>query len=205
MAFQPAPGVARLETVYAIPGGIAENVFHIKTTDDWSAEFLESLCTTFEEWWRAEMKPIQSQDISLTTIKARDLTTEFASYFELPVTTDNDGDIASPVMPGNVTASIKWTTGLTGRSTRGRTYHIGLAESQCAGSEITSGQRTAMLAAYDALEGYLTAEEPGWTMAVLSRVQNGATLPEAIAYEITGMALDVFLDSQRRRLSGRGV
>jgi hypothetical protein len=205
MPFQPAPGVAKVTLTFNQGDQIAQNIFHVKTTEEWGAEFLENLVGVFYTWYQNNLQATQSVDVTLTTIEARDLTTEFAGYNSMTLTTDNTGAIANPVLPYNSTAAVKWTTGLTGRSTRGRTYHVGLSESSATGGELTSAARVALLDAYEQLIEDVSTAEIAWSLAVLSRVQDGVPLANAIAYDILDVACDFALDSQRRRLPGRGV
>jgi len=204
MAFQPAPGVAEVRMEYSGLNGFMVNIFHVKTTEEWTGEFLENLADLFLTWWRTDLQEFVSSGVTLDMIRVRDLTEEFAGYVELPIVSDNLGGLDSPVMPGNVTAAMKWTTGLTGRSTRGRTYHIGLSEVQCTGGLLTSAARAALITAYDQLRTDVSSAEIAWSLAVLSRVQDGVPLAEAIAYDILAVTTDFPLDSQRRRLVGRG-
>lgn len=204
MPFQPAPDVAEVRMGFSYKGQKYQNIFHVKTSESWSAEFLENLSLFFLQYWEDNMLTYMSDQVHIDYCKVRDLTTEFAGYAEAAPATDVTGSRTSPAMPGNVTVANTWTTGLTGRSTRGRTYHVGLTEDMCLDNELASTFQGLLFSVYNDLIQAITTEDGAWTLGVLSRVQNGATLPEALFYEIVNSAVDPFLDSQRRRLAGRG-
>jgi hypothetical protein len=204
MAFQPAPGVAEVRMNYEAFGQNMVNIFHVKTAADWSTEFLENLGILFREWYAAEIRDTQSTAVTLAKIQVRDLTTEFAGYYEDVPTTSNTGTRTSPALPLGVAAVITWTTGLTGRSTRGRTYHLGVTEDAAIGNELEPVYQAQLQGAYEVLPPLIAAEEVDWVMCVLSRVQGGVPLAEAIGYQITQTAVDAYIDSMRRRLTGRG-
>lgn len=204
MPFQPVPKVAEVRMIFQAFGQEMQNIYHVHTTETWSGEFLENLADTFLAWYTSDLRDLQSSSVTLEAIKVRDLSEEFAGYFEITPVADNVGTRESPMLPGNVTAVTTWTTGLTGRSTRGRTYHIGLTEDAVTGNELTGGFQAAMFIAYNNLISEISTEEAAWTLRVVSRVQGGLTLLEALSYEIIANALDSNTDSQRRRLAGRG-
>ena len=70
---------------------------------------------------------------------------------------------------------------------------------------ITDLVRTGLVDAYEQLTSDINSFDSSWVLAVLSRVQDGTPLAEAIAYEITAVSADLFVDSMRRRLAGRGA
>lgn len=205
MAFQPAPGVAKVTMEYTQFGDTFVNTYHVKTEENWALEFLEGLVAIFWAWFQDEQADSISNTVTLSRIVARDLSTEFAAFLEFSPIAGNVGEKTSPAMPGNVTAVVSWGSGLTGRSTRGRTYVVGLTEEDVTGNELTSGARTAINTDYAQLRNNINGGDINWSMAVLSRVQNGVPLAEAIAYQITSVATDQFIDSMRKRLAGRGA
>lgn len=205
MPFQPAPNVAKVTMTFSQGDEIAQNVYHVETGNSWSVEHLENLAQLFYNWWDEELKALVSTSVALEGIVTRDLTSEFDDEHTSAQAFPLAGTLASPVLPYNVTPVISWRTGLTGRSTRGRTYHVGLSEAQAVGGQLETAAQVALSAAYDDLLSRINADSEPWQLAVLSRVQGGATLAEAIPYGILVGIVDFALDSQRRRLPGRGV
>jgi len=205
MAFQPAPGVMRAVMEYLVSGQTMVNVLHVHSDEEIGAGSCEDLAAGLVDWWLNNLQPYVSTDVSLVNVIVRDLSTEFGAFFEHPGSLPAAGELASPVMPGNVTPVVSWSSGLTGRSTRGRTYHIGISETQCVGNLLSGAAQIALEAGYVALIEHVQEVNPEWDLVVLSRVQDGVPLAEAIGYGIINAGIDLALDSQRRRLSGRGT
>jgi len=205
MPFQPAPDIAKVVMTFSQGGQVAQNIYHVHTSNTWTEETLQDLAQLFYNWWDDHIQPICSTAVSLESIVVRDLSEEFGTEVTDTGSYPLPGLLDSPVLPFNSTPVISWRTGLAGRSTRGRTYHVGLSEAQASGGLLETAAQTALLAAYDALRTDIIADSEPWTLRVLSRVQGGTTLPEAIGYEILSTIVDEALDSQRRRLPGRGV
>jgi len=114
-----------------------------------------------------------------------------------------EGTLTSPSVPGNVTWCVKFLTGLTGRSYRGRNYIMGMTEDATVGNQMDAGRAAAFVANYEALLDLVDATDFTWV--VLSRVQNNVPLANAIGAPIINVGYtDLNLDSQRRRLTGRG-
>lgn len=204
MTFQPAPGIMQAIMEFSSNGQIMQNRLHVRSTETIGVGACEDLGATIKSWWNDELKAFVGTGTTLDAVKVRDLGEEFGAFFNYTAGLPLAGTLASPNMPGNVTAVVSWGSGLTGRSTRGRTYHVGLTESQCLTNLLESAAQSALGAAYAELPGILRAFSAEWTLVVLSRTHNHVPLAEAIGYEIVSSAVDQLLDSQRRRLSGRG-
>jgi len=120
------------------------------------------------------------------------------------------GSAAGFPLPNNDSYVITFNTAARGRSGRGRNYILGLTTSdQLTANTVTSGFRTGLLAYYTALKAL--ASENGAEMVVVSRFSgvdaDGDPIPraEGVARAITSFSTaDTTLDSQRRRLPGRG-
>jgi hypothetical protein len=208
MPFIPAENVARLEMVYSYFGSTIENVYHVLNEAGWDESSLTALASTFQTWEDDEASPLRSNDISLVTIRATDLTTETSPGIEVPVSPPITGGNVVAGLPGNVTASVKMLTGLRGRSFRGRSYFVGLGENQVTGNALVEATRDAIVDAYETLAASLIGED--WALVVLSLFsgvdEEGHPIPRVagVPTPITSFSMDLNTDSQRRRLTGRG-
>jgi len=165
---------------------------------------LTALCTTIGTKWSIEVMPLLSSSLQLLEVVARDLTspTSFDGGWS-PEGTVVGGEGGDP-LPGNAAACISLRTGLTGRWFRGRNYLPGLTTNITAGNFITPDFATDMQNAYTELLGAVEGAMTG-QLAVLSRVYQGADREEGVATPITrAVFADRDVDSQRRRLRGRG-
>lgn len=210
--FVPAPNTVQLELVYQTWGGFAENVYHVQ--GDGPITDIEGLCqrmiTLFASWDHDNLRGLRSTDYALNKVTARDIGMIDGAAYEQPF--GQSGTVASPALPDNVTLAVKWNTARTGRSYRGRTYHIGLAQSMVSQDQVTLSNQTAIILAYNALKDAVAAET--WTtfgpttgkLAVVSASHNKVARTTAAITPITTASLvDGFTDSQRRRLKGRGT
>jgi hypothetical protein len=109
------------------------------------------------------------------------------------------GSETSPALPGNVTVAVKWLTATRGRSARGRTFHVGLCESQVSGNDVGGAVLVNLAAAYGAL---LTRVNVNFaTLRILSYQTNGAPRTTAQATTVNALAIGSKIDTQRRRLN----
>jgi hypothetical protein len=189
-------------------GDFSENVYHVKKIDG-TAPDPDDIADVFAAWEAAEGNDNRSEQMALNKIKVRDMTTATGAGIERDIIPDIVGQHTNPLLPSNVTAAIKWGTGQMGRSKRGRTYHIGLAEFSVNLDVLVDGVRTGLHANYTALLTRLATA--GYNLVVASFYSgvdaDGKPIPRAAAVvtPITTVTVDPIIDSQRRRLRGRGV
>jgi len=113
--------------------------------------------------------------------------------------TGSDGDAS---LPGNVCFCVTFRTAERGRSARGRNYVSGIPVGSQTGNTIPSAFADGIVGAYNALIEFPLAD---WTWVVVSRTQGGVSLLNGVTLPVTQAAYaDLNLDSQRRRLTGRG-
>jgi len=203
MARIPTENVAEATMTFLQDGQYLINKHHYKNTAGWDAGSLNNLGTALVEWWDNDVKSIVAPNVSLIAVDVIDLTED--SLLGISVTTGLPvvGTDPSVALPNNVTLAIKKGTGLIGRSYRGRTYHIGLTEAEVTGNTVHGPTVTALLNAYEGLKQPLGVLIPV-DLCVLSEVENGAPRTAGVCTEVTGFGVDPVIDSQRRRLPGRG-
>ena len=148
----------------------------------------------------ANWLPIQSSDYLYLNTVVRGL--EFINDQEvLDAASSAVGALGSTALPDNVTLSIKKSSGLTGRTARGRMYWIGTHTTDIATNENTyvAGSVTAITAAIEAVRVAITATV--WTAVIVSRFLDGVKRPTGATFPwITTVAVNGNVDSQRRRL-----
>lgn len=204
MAFVSFPTACQLEARFIYDGQHVENVHHFDTaTTLWTAESMNDLAERYRLLWDGSFKPYAPPTLSLESIVVRSLSTSSSPAVEYTTSLPIAGTNAGPQLPNNVTYAVKWTTGLSGRSYRGRTYHIGLNESQVIGNNLDGTYRIAMVAAYSQFPAWFAAEDAIFVIA--SRVSDGAERSPGITTPVVGCTIDPVIDSQRRRLPGRGA
>lgn len=202
MAFIPVPNVASVEMIFEQAGQRLENVYHVKKSSPFDEVGLSGAAQLFADWWDEELKPQVAGNVSLVLIVAKALDSETAPAVEFTTGLPLTGPGTNIPNPGNVTVAIRWTTGLRGRSFRGRTYHIGLTQGAIVANSLATENQALLLGAYQTLLSSLSLST--MSLVVVSKYANHVARTTGIATDITAASLDGSLDSQRRRLNGRG-
>lgn len=203
MAFIPVANTAKIEAVYWNGNSYSENVFHFKASAALDEAALVDLAEDLHSWWTTSARGFMPPTLFLSKIIVSDLTSESAPAIEYTAGLPSPGTSSGTILPMNVTAAVKWTTGYRGRSYRGRTFMVGLIEENVTGDQIIS----AALANYKGVFEYLlnnTFSQVDGGLAVVSRYHNNAPRSQGVATLITDVDIDPTIDSQRRRLLGRG-
>lgn len=205
MPFIPVPNGVQVEMRYGYLGERVENVFWV-FVDDEPAPTVATMSTIagiFYSWWNTHVKTIQSANATLREIYCTDQSAQNGGAFTYTTNLPADGANVQEPLPGNVALCVSLRTAQRGRSYRGRSYIVGLTENQVQGNLLTSASASAWLAAYDALVNELNT--PPYQLAVCSRFTAGAPRVAGVLTPIIDAALvDNVVDSQRRRLPGRG-
>jgi hypothetical protein len=199
------PGLIRVEMHFLLNGERTENVFHCMNNVGSPGDIqLHLVANTFKNWWMTEMRGHVANNLILQDVTARELTPTGVAVLEtedLPAGGTVGGGNA---LPGNITLAVHWGTGLRGRSFNGRTYHMGFNRDQVNGNVVDATVGAALLTAYNALRTALDNVLVGVEFGVLSVQHAKAWRTPPIITPITGVAIDPNMDSQRRRLKGRG-
>lgn len=199
----PVPETAEARLTFSTPGGVAQNVYNFRKAGGWQTSDLEALGLALKTWWSTELQLSCSNTVALESITLTDIATETGKQLVytdgLPLT----GGAGQQALPPNVVACISWLTDYRGRSFRGRTYHVGLTVVGVTTSFLTAAYRLTLEAAYQALRDN-TYTDPLVRLAIVSRCFDGFWRAIGVATEVTSHKVDLPLDSQRRRLAGRG-
>jgi len=202
-AFIPAPNTARTRMVYSLDGQVVMNVLYFQAAAPFTFADLVNLNAEVEAAWTAQLKPQQPEELRLEYIESTSLDAD--PGFQATHAVGSAGtNGTSPALPSNVTLSISFKTGVTGRSNRGRMFWLQLAEGQVVANEVgvvfISTLHTKIVAFFEAIEtGTDTLH------AVVSYCNGGAWRSEASVLPVEDYVIvDNIVDSQRRRLPGRG-
>lgn len=202
MPFVPIPNTARVELRMTQDSQQIENVFHVEKEGVLTVTDLETIGAAFVDWFDTHRNLVNT-GVVLREIDFRDLTTASGLGILYNNSLPMAGLLNQAAMPNSVTVAIKWGTGLTGRSFRGRTYHIGLTEGQVLNNALETATVAGLLASYNNL--LTTVNGTGFTMVVASRFANNAPRVTGVTTPIlTASYADTTIDSQRPRLPGRG-
>ena len=202
MPFIPVPNCYQATMVFTSSGQRVANVYNVLYEGAALEANLTLVASTLAEWWEDELLAFVPNTISLVLIAVNDIAEEHGIGIEYTTGLPLVGSSAQPTLPNNVTLAVKWTTGFRGRSFRGRTYHIGLAENAVVGDTVESTALTFLEGAYASLITALSSA--GFPLCVASRYTEKAPRDEGIMTPVLASSIDAVVDSQRRRLTGRG-
>jgi hypothetical protein len=177
---------------------ILQNVLNFIRFGGFTDEEVVSVAEDLITWWNDELKTDVPSEVALTQVRARRLDEEDSPIFEVSTGLPLAGTASGP-LPNNVTLAVKTLTGLGGRRRRGRVYHVGLRTGKLLSTDVNRidpGSLSGILDAYRALRDFsFSVADTSW--CVWSRISGQGTV-------ITEVASDGVVDSQRRRLPGRG-
>lgn len=153
-------------------------------------------------WWTNNLKGLLGNWVTLKEIVATDLTSEGAPQNR--VTVNETGTDASTSIPLSNAIVISHRTAKRGRSYRGRTYLSGWPRASLnTPNTITGAWATGVAGHFASLKTLLDGH--GLDHVVASKRHNGAVTSPAEVNEVISYVVDTLVDSQRRRLSGRGT
>lgn len=207
--FIPAPKTAQVEFICQYGALFAENVFHIESDHNFTAADFTTLAPILKTDWGSMIGSSTSSSWGLSRIRLKALHASDAPILDYVTGLPIMGTIAQVPAPPNVTFCVSGRTGLAGRSARARWYFIGLGATDAQGNGVLSTVRANTIVTqlnnfnYD-LDWNPSIPFPCY-MVVTSFATGKAWRAEAVNYRITSwVAVDNNLDSQRRRLVGRG-
>jgi len=202
--FIPAPNTASVELIYQNASEYNENVFHVEKGSPFTLAQLQALRGVVNSWDNATGFNYRHTSATLVRIRTKALDTNTSPTEDYYLPTPRGGAVGGSAVPLNVAFCVKLATGLAGRSYRGRWYlgNLGSAQISDAG-HILNLTVVAFPAALNTLIANLAAA--GYTFVITSFYNNGAWRTTAVNTPvISAVAVDNAIDSQNRRLPGRG-
>lgn len=202
--FIPAPNTASVECIWTQANEVSENVFHVYKGSPFSLADLQALRGVVDSWDNTSYKALRVNVNSLLRIRTRALDSTSSPTEDYFLPTPRAGTASAPGAALNAAVCIKFATGLTGRSNRGRWFAGGLPNGALSDAgHVAVATVTAYVTSLTLLKTNLAAA--GYTLCVTSFYNGGAWRTIAVNNAVTGIVgIDNALDSQRRRLPGRG-
>lgn len=195
----------------SLHGQQIENVFHVRVSTTPTLADLTTVGDTVADWAAGAYSVVTSNAVEFIDVIVTDLNVEaglqYIHLFDAGITGDVDGDVKT----NQDTLAIGFRTGHSGRSFRGRMYAMGVpAGGYSDANTLSAASITAFQVAANALKTELTTA--GFPLGVLSRWTGGAKpvpshlRPAGILTDVTTITIsDAIVDSQNRRLPGRGI
>lgn len=179
-----------------------QNILHVRNDTPlgaWDAAGLNATAAAIKGWWSSTGKNYSAGTNSLQSIKGTDLGTAGGGTQVLYTTGLPEAAAGgNQALPNNVTLAISLRTTQTGRSHRGRLYHVGMTVpvlDPTDSSRVAAAHLAEYMTSYNALK---TAIEGSRTGMTLHWVIVSWKLVDSFA--IDHIQIDPVIDSQRRRL-----
>jgi hypothetical protein len=203
--FIPVPNVFKVQLVYTLYSQRIENVFNVRSGGGVTAADADRIQGIFATWWNATARPQVSLSTSLVLMVLDALDAAVSLHREYTTGWTAVGSNGSAALPGGSTTCIKLATGTRGRSYRGRIYWPGLPGANVSAGLLTTAYRDALAAAVNTLRTNLAADVAGDKLVIVSYCSNKVWRAAGVATEVTSASAHTLVDSQRRRLIGRGL
>lgn len=202
MAFQAVPDTVEVDIIYTLNGETVQNVFYAELPGGYTLADLSALANVMDAQVQGTWKAQQPVEAVYVRTEVRGL----AVVNDLIASNNSNagpGVKVGGVFPNNVTFSVKKTSGLTGRSARGRTYWIGVSNAESPGGDenfLTATYVAGIVNAVDSIRNSMDAT-PLWVPVLVSRFTGGLERPTGVTFPwVDTLAVDDRLDTHRGRL-----
>jgi hypothetical protein len=204
MPFVPVPNTVKVSIIGHIENQEVVNILHFTLSTAPTVTNITNLLADVKAFWEAQMLPLISNHYLVDRYDAVDLTTSTGITRQLINTPPVAGSQTGTPIPNSNALVMTKRTALRGRSYRGRTYVGGLTVGDLAG---TSDVGTTILSNFiAAFAGLLTSSSfHTFVFSVVSYFLNGVARSVGHSEPVTAISGDTSVDSQRRRLTGRGA
>lgn len=191
----------QIEVRATVDGQLAELVFHVKVPTAIILGTLQQLATLVVNWVLSEMLPLHCQNVFFTDVHLVDVSQP--NGVEFTHTVNAAGTDTSVPRSNNAALCVTLRTAQSGRSFRGRKYMFGLTRLNGTAVSWAAGTVVGALGAWESLYDQLQTNNT--PLAVRSTHANKAPRARGVLTLVETITADSSVDSQRRRLIGRGV
>lgn len=199
MAFQPVPNGIQAELRGTLRDKPVEMVLHIEASGTIGVDECAEVANIIDDWCTEQYFGFMTAEYIYRQTYVKSLVTEIAPEYTSTENAGEPGVAVGTAVPNNVSFVTKKLSGLTGRSSRGRTYWMGFPTSFVTGNFISPVLADGYLSGLGILKEALGTSE--YVLSILSRVQDGAPLANGLLYPILTFAYSgLRVDTRRKRL-----
>jgi hypothetical protein len=205
MAFVPVPNTALVRVQGHLNGQEYVNTTYREKALGWTSTDLFNLATEMMTWATTRFLTLVHSQFQLDLIQCVDLSVDGGAQATVAAPAGSVGTRGGLCLPNNVAYTVSFRTGRTGRSFRGRNYIGGINDDAVVGTNtVKPTYRADVVSVFNDLIGSTLITQGTWV--VVSRVHDKIPLSTGVTTVITTViTVDNVLDSQRRRLPGRGA
>jgi len=205
MAFVPVPNTAKVAVMAHLNGQQYVNTTYREKALGWTSTDLFNLATEMMEWATTRFLTLVHTSFALDLVQCVDISVDGGAQATVAAPAASFGLKGGLCMPNNVAYTVSFRTGRTGRSYRGRNYVGGISDSSVEGVNLVKPAfRAECVDVFNDLIGGTIVTQGAWV--VVSRFHDKVPLTTGVTTVVnTVLTVDNVLDSQRRRLPGRGA
>jgi len=204
MPFQAVPNTVAVHLRAQLFGQLIENILYFDKGSSLAPGDVANITDIVDVWWNTSVMPLLSNAYTYRETFGEDLTVAGGEvYTALTNSGEVGGDSTGEPLPGNVALAVSLRSGLAGRSFRGRNYISGLNVNNTDGNQFETGFLTDMQDAYNELLVQVASSDFTWV--IVSRITAGVLRATGLTTPVlVAVITDIFVDSMRKRLTGRG-
>lgn len=187
-----------------------ENTLWFERNSPWDVSSLTALNNYILAWWGDHYAPQASELVVVREIVCTGMNASTDPQVSLPPATLLAGEVTAPALPNNTTLTVSFRTAQRGRSFRGRNYFVGLCHNQVDNNTVNPTSVAAIADGYSELlnVGDVVSSARWIVASRFSGIDgDGHPIPRVsgVTTDIVAVSIvDPVIDSQRRRLPGRG-
>lgn len=189
------PTAYRVTVIGDLFNQAVENVWYATGPSTFDSAEAASIAAIFQTAY-ADILLNLSQDFFVYQIDVQNLAGPASGTYTLAITGGINGGVVQDSLPGNVAFCIRLRSAIAGRRFRGRKFFAGLGEGDVIGNTYDIARADGIVTAVQDLIDAL--ETAGNAMQIVSFVGETSVPVTTASY------FDRIVDSQRRRLTGRG-
>jgi len=197
MAFIPLPQGVKLCFHFTLQGVPVAFCVFVDAGGPITQNVVNDISDDGRDWWDADGYLAFSQDLTIVKVQATDMSQQPAFQATDINFTHTTGNIAVESLPNGSAIVATLLTGFIGRSYRGRVFLPGVDVDAVVQNTLTSGAKTNILGALNALKGDLAGR--GYDLAVASYQNAGVMRTTGVLTPVAGFVVRDNVKSQRRR------
>jgi len=205
MAFVAAPNIVEMQFRTTWDSQRTMNRIFVNVLTAPTQAICQAVANAGLTWWTGNVTALTPANLLLREVYVKDMSDINGFQASASPNPATPGSHAAASLPNNVSICASLRTGLIGRSARGRWFWQGLCEDQVVNNTVDAGLLTSIDSALTNLASALATL--GYNWQIVSFNSGGGPRPGGPVYfTVTDIIfVDSTIDSQRRRLPGRGV
>jgi hypothetical protein len=204
--FQAVPNTMRGDLFTTVAGQYCVNSYYFRKATPCTNTDVQNLALALrDDFWTDNLQPLVTADVAFSSVTATALDAADAPFYGLDAPVgDENGTGSGMSIPTGSCLVATFKTAERSRNGRGRVYISGIPTGKMADpAEVTTDYLADFITALGALSTIATALSA--TLVVVSRWLNKVQRAEGVPISVTTITADRYVDSQRRRLFGRGI